>query len=1280
MVSGSMSKASVTTSSPNPADRRIALCLGPHRSGTSLIAAAIRAVGADLALSTHEASEENARGFFEHPEVVALDDDLLRAAGSAWDDVTFDSGDLARIPADTETQLSDAAARIVTGQFRPAPLAAVKDPRMCRLLPFWFPVLAAAGYDDSAVRCIIVTRDPVEAAISQRTRAARNGDFYDFGRDLIEGALLWSSHMRQALRDCGPRDMLVVAYRDFLDRPAELMGRIAAYLGVVPDDAAIADFVAGFVSKALWRSHPDAREVADIEARLPGLIAAEARLAALSGQVVPAATLAPIRAALDDIADDVQTRGVVSRAYGRLSDRRRTERAAALRDRHALDVAIAARDAFARERDELAKVSGQQVEALRDRVTALDAAVADREREIARLRDEQATAIRQIGEGIRSLDHQLAELRDERKALGQELRSAQDERDALGRQIDDLSAELADSRAELARQDDARAALLQDLRGARDERDALGRQLAEANEIASYLGTLSNAMQASHSWRITAPLRAAGTMLRSTTQLPRTGLRGLNRTSQVVHQRLKRSHPKTAELLRRGLQPLMTRANMRVLGQATVPAPPAPSTGDPASVYQRPADQAPYRPLVTVIVPNYNHAPYLAQRLESIFAQTYDHFEVLLLDDCSTDESRAILTDFAARHPDKARTVFNETNSGGVFRQWERGLAEARGDLVWIAESDDWASPNFLETLVPFFRNEAIQLAYARTIFMDATGEKQIWSMEEYLNDHGPERWGRPWVETAPNIVRDVFSMVNIVPNVSSAMFRRFDRMDVLEIDAWRTMRTCGDWMFYLNAIRGGLMAYSPDAQNYYRIHDKNTSVTSHKADQFYREHEEVAKCARRHYSVPTDNLLRMDANLRHHWKLTRGDYSDAAFAACFDLGRIKAAPVRAPNLLMVSYAFCSGGGEAFPIQLANEMKSVGYQVTFLDCAQEERVEGVRARLANDIPVVSNLPDLRRITADFDIDVIHTHHGWADNTVLDLMPEGEGASTVITLHGFYETMPDDQLGVLLPRLMRRTAAMVYIADKNLVPMQRDGALPDGMFHRIDNAVSPNLSAPVDRAALGIAADAFVMVVVSRALPEKGWAEAIESTIRAREISGRDIHLIPVGDGGGEAEAEAAGVPGFIHLEGFRPNTQDYFAAADLGVLPSRFKGESFPLVVIESLIAGTPVLASNVGEIASMLATEEGPAGVLFDLNEDWSIDTEALARIIARLATDPAEVSALRDRVPLAARRFDPRLMAGKYDAVYRQAAGLPAPLAPLAPPAQDHRPPSARPPGADH
>lgn len=62
---------------------RIALCLGSHRSGTSMVSAALQAIGAELSLPRHETSEENPKGFFEHAEVVALNDKLLRLAGSA---------------------------------------------------------------------------------------------------------------------------------------------------------------------------------------------------------------------------------------------------------------------------------------------------------------------------------------------------------------------------------------------------------------------------------------------------------------------------------------------------------------------------------------------------------------------------------------------------------------------------------------------------------------------------------------------------------------------------------------------------------------------------------------------------------------------------------------------------------------------------------------------------------------------------------------------------------------------------------------------------------------------------------------------------------------------------------------------------------------------------------------------------------------------------------------------------------------------------------------------
>ena len=151
---------------------------------------------------------------------------------------------------------------------------------------------------------------------------------------------------------------------------------------------------------------------------------------------------------------------------------------------------------------------------------------------------------------------------------------------------------------------------------------------------------------------------------------------------------------------------------MKVLGQYYAPAVVANSDNAPVPGaysfdFQIPRVYKKFRPLVTIIVPNFNHADYLTQRLESIFSQTYDNFEVILLDDQSTDNSLTILSDFAARYPEKVRTIFNEVNSGGVFRQWEKGISAAKGDLIWIAESDDWASLIFWKHWCHFSRTRA---------------------------------------------------------------------------------------------------------------------------------------------------------------------------------------------------------------------------------------------------------------------------------------------------------------------------------------------------------------------------------------------------------------------------------------------------------------------------------------------------------------------------------------------------------------------------------------------
>ena len=103
--------------------------------------------------------------------------------------------------------------------------------------------------------------------------------------------------------------------------------------------------------------------------------------------------------------------------------------------------------------------------------------------------------------------------------------------------------------------------------------------------------------------------------------------------------------------------------------------------------------------MVSVIVPNYNHAAYLQQRFETIVNQCYSDIEIILLDDASTDESDSFLQQ-AAKHPKVTAYHRNSTNTHNPFLQWQKGISMAKGDYVWIAESDDYSDREFLTQCV----------------------------------------------------------------------------------------------------------------------------------------------------------------------------------------------------------------------------------------------------------------------------------------------------------------------------------------------------------------------------------------------------------------------------------------------------------------------------------------------------------------------------------------------------------------------------------------------------
>src|SRR5512132_380859 len=123
---------------------------------------------------------------------------------------------------------------------------------------------------------------------------------------------------------------------------------------------------------------------------------------------------------------------------------------------------------------------------------------------------------------------------------------------------------------------------------------------------------------------------------------------------------------------------------------------------------------------VSVIVPNYNYAEYLEARLASISNQSYPICELIVLDDASTDHSMAVLTAFREKTGIDWKLIAGDTNSGNVFRQWKRGVEAASGDLVWIAEADDFSFSGFIERLAGVFaRHPDVSFAFCDSVAVD---------------------------------------------------------------------------------------------------------------------------------------------------------------------------------------------------------------------------------------------------------------------------------------------------------------------------------------------------------------------------------------------------------------------------------------------------------------------------------------------------------------------------------------------------------------------------------
>lgn len=252
-------KALMTTDEGKSLSKGV-IVLGVHRSGTSLLAAAMRAMGCALGEFPLKAGEENPKGYFEHPDIRAFNDKLLASLGASWDNWGFFAGSVDFGSAAFAEARSQANA-LLHKCFGGVGVWAVKDPRMTHLLPFWEATFAEFGID---VRRVLIIRDPAEVIESQLQRYRRNPKFHYALSEESAIAAWWAVIMLGVVKTLNDDNTFLISHADLYDNTVNTMQACADFLQMPVKVEALQAFSEEFVDRGLRRSRPVSLQNASI--------------------------------------------------------------------------------------------------------------------------------------------------------------------------------------------------------------------------------------------------------------------------------------------------------------------------------------------------------------------------------------------------------------------------------------------------------------------------------------------------------------------------------------------------------------------------------------------------------------------------------------------------------------------------------------------------------------------------------------------------------------------------------------------------------------------------------------------------------------------------------------------------------------------------------------------------------------------------------------------------------------------------------------------------------
>ena len=237
---------------------------------------------------------------------------------------------------------------------------------------------------------------------------------------------------------------------------------------------------------------------------------------------------------------------------------------------------------------------------------------------------------------------------------------------------------------------------------------------------------------------------------------------------------------------------------------------------------------------VSVIIPNYNYARFLRQRIESVLAQTYTNYEIILLDDASTDDSMSILNHYKTNSR-VTHLEINSVNTGSPFAQWQKGISLSRGKYIWIAESDDAAESSFLEKAVSVLNQyPRASFCFLGSHCIDEKGNQLSTDFDRWTSKQlrHPHNIG---VFDGEDYIKHNLYWRNYIYNASGVVFRKQCFEQIKDLSCF-SMRYSGDWLFWIEMAKQGMVVEVYEKLNKFRLHNVSTTKKGQKTGDGVRE------------------------------------------------------------------------------------------------------------------------------------------------------------------------------------------------------------------------------------------------------------------------------------------------------------------------------------------------------------------------------------------------------------------------------------------------------------